>query len=141
MEWLQKYTFPTEAKFADLEYAKKEYEKLVKNLLRHGTTGAVMFASNDLEATKVLAGLCGEFGVRAAVGKTSSDLNLPEDYVETVEGSLRDTRSFVEWCLREWPKREEGEGGEGLVSPVVTPRFVCSLVGGMKGEELGAEDC
>lgn len=121
MEWLQEYTFPTEARFSDLEYAKKEYTKLVKNLLRHGTTSAVMYASNDLEATKVLARLCGEFGVRAAVGKTASDLNLPENYVETTEGSLRDTRAFVEWCLREWPK---GESAEGLVSPVVTPRFV-----------------
>jgi guanine deaminase len=29
LEWLEKYTFPTEAKFKDLEFAEHVYEKAV----------------------------------------------------------------------------------------------------------------
>lgn len=122
MEWLETYTFPLEARFADPEFAEKVWERLVKRLLRNGTTGAVMFASKHVEATKRLAGTCGRFGLRAAIGKVCSDRNVPEGYMETREESLRGTEEFVKWC-KETFKSAEGEE-EGLVVPVVTPRFV-----------------
>ncbi|TGZ78841.1 Metallo-dependent hydrolase [Ascodesmis nigricans] len=122
MEWLETYTFPLEARFADPEFAEKVWERLVKRLLRNGTTGAVMFASKHVEATKRLAGTCGRFGLRAAIGKVCSDRNVPEGYMETREESLRGTEEFVKWC-KETFKSAEGEE-EGLVVPVVTPRFI-----------------
>lgn len=93
------------------------YSRLVRRLLAAGTTGAAMYASNHLEATKELTEQCAAYGLRAAVGKTASDRGLPEEYVETAEGSIRDTEKFVQWCHERW-------GREGLVVPVITPRFV-----------------
>ncbi|KAH0541221.1 hypothetical protein FGG08_004277 [Glutinoglossum americanum] len=118
MQWLNQYTFPEESRFSDPDYANKVYPRLVRRLLRNGTTTALYFASSHLEATKVLAKTCAEMGQRAFVGKNCSDGELcPEYYRETTEGSTKDTREFVEWCRAEF-------GKEGRVRAVVTPRFV-----------------
>jgi guanine deaminase len=118
MKWLNEYTFPEEARYADAEYAREVYPSLVRRLIRNGTTTALYFGSSHLEATKILAQTCDSMGQRAFVGKNCSDGELcPEYYRETTEGSIRDTRAFVEWC--------EGEyGKDGRVRAVVTPRFV-----------------
>ena len=44
-DWLQTYTFPLEARFADTAMAGVVYRDLVTTLLAHGTTTAVYFAS------------------------------------------------------------------------------------------------
>ena len=38
LDWLKKYTFPTEARFAEKKYASDVYPRVVKRLLRNGTT-------------------------------------------------------------------------------------------------------
>ena len=119
MEWLEKYTFPAESAFSDPLHAKRVYTRLVRRLLRNGTTTAMYFGSNHLQASLILASICGDHGQRALVGKTASDQLLPDYYVETTNGSLRDTEQFVVGVREEW-----GDGEEALVQPVVTPRFV-----------------
>ena len=37
-DWLQEYTFPLEARYEDLDFARRSYESLVDNLLANGTT-------------------------------------------------------------------------------------------------------
>lgn len=93
---------------------------------------ALYFASNHLAATKVLAELCVNHNQRAFVGKTCSDQFLPDYYVETTESdsvpdptrsptstTLADTENFIVFCRNSW-------GKDGLVQPVITPRFVRS---------------
>jgi guanine deaminase len=72
----------------------------------------------------VLADICGKYGQRALVGKTCSDQLVPEYYVETTAGSLKDTEEFIKAVRRKF-----GEGDAALVQPVITPRFVptCSI--------------
>ncbi|UXN72520.1 amidohydrolase family protein [Devosia sp. A8/3-2] len=43
--WLQKYTFPLEARYADLDFARPRYTALVEDLLANGTTTALYFAT------------------------------------------------------------------------------------------------
>ena len=43
--WLGKYTFPLEAQYADLDFARPRYEALVGDLLANGTTTALYFAT------------------------------------------------------------------------------------------------
>jgi guanine deaminase len=88
-EWLEKATFPNEAKCSDVQYAKALYTRLVKRLLRNGTTTVQYFATNHLEATKELARICGTLGQRALVGKVCADQLSPDYYVETTDASLR----------------------------------------------------
>src|SRR5277367_2826764 len=54
-EWLQTYTFPLEARYADLGFAETMYASLVDQLLANGTTTAVYFATIHLPATQILA--------------------------------------------------------------------------------------
>eukprot|EP00698_Gefionella_okellyi_P002559 TRINITY_DN123_c0_g1_i1.p1 TRINITY_DN123_c0_g1~~TRINITY_DN123_c0_g1_i1.p1 ORF type:complete len:441 (-),score=100.19 TRINITY_DN123_c0_g1_i1:87-1409(-) len=115
LDWLQKYTFPTEARFADAEFAKHEYDKVVRRFLRNGTTTACYFASIHLDASIELANAVARLGQRAFVGKVNMDRNSPDFYVETTEASLQSTRKFVEVLLA---------SRNPLVQPIITPRFV-----------------
>ena len=67
--WLQKHTFPLEARYADLEFAKPVYESLVESLLANGTTTVLYFATIHLPATELLADICLRRGQRALIGR------------------------------------------------------------------------
>ena len=69
LEWLQKYTFPTELRFADLGYARTVYERAVDICLAAGTTSANYFATIHREASEILCDVAEEKGQRALVGK------------------------------------------------------------------------
>lgn len=49
--WLFEHTFPLEARFSDLGFARPIWADVVAGLLAHGTTTAVYFASQDTAAT------------------------------------------------------------------------------------------
>ena len=51
LPWLEKYTFPEEARFKDLDYANAVFDKLLASLLASGTTSSVIFGSLHREAT------------------------------------------------------------------------------------------
>ena len=68
-DWLQQYTFPLEAKYENLAFARRNYESLVNNLLANGTTTAMYYGTVHLEATKLLAEICLDKGQRAVIGK------------------------------------------------------------------------
>ncbi|CAF1183883.1 unnamed protein product [Adineta ricciae] len=128
LQWLDKFTFPNEARCADLSYARNLYTKLVSRLLRNGTTTVQYFATIHLEATKTLADICQEKGQRAYIGKVCADRNSPDFYIETTEESVRYTEEFINYVHRMEKGRDIAEM-KALIHPVVTPRFVptCSL--------------
>jgi guanine deaminase len=116
--WLGKYTFPLEAKYADLGFAREAYSTLVSDLLAGGTTTALYFATVHREATKLLAEICLEQGQRGLVGKVVMDNHdTSPDYYrdETTEAALADTRAVIDH-IRTLP-------GNDRVLPVITPRF------------------
>ena len=115
LEWLQQYTFPHESKFSNLQHASMIYERAVTNHLRNGSTTVSYFATIHLESCKLLVDIVRRRGQRALVGKVNMDRNSPDDYVETTESSLRDTRKFVDYV--ESLK-------DSTVQAVITPRFV-----------------
>lgn len=122
-EWLLDYTFPLEARYADVAFAHRVYSALVDDLLAVGTTTALMFATVHAEATRALVDLCLERGLRGLVGKVAMDdpAACPDYYrdasaAEAVEG----TRALIEYV------RSHPGNRAGLVAPVVTPRFVPS---------------
>lgn len=121
--WLQKYTFPLEARFADLDYAREVYAELVDGLLANGTTTALYFATVHGPASLALAEICLEKGQRALVGKVVMDdpEQCPDYYRDAdAQSAVADTRAFIE-AVRAL------DGGERpLVMPVITPRFIPS---------------
>ena len=120
-EWLQKYTFPLEARYADTEFAERVYRSLVRTLIANGTTTAMYYATIHLESSMRLAEICLEHGQRALVGKVAMDNpeQCPDYYRDASAGQgLEDTGSFMEQV----PGMPGNTGG--LVLPVITPRFI-----------------
>ncbi|KAI5812325.1 hypothetical protein BZA77DRAFT_324289 [Pyronema omphalodes] len=115
MEWLNKYTFPAESAFSDDTHATKVYEGVVRSTLRTGTTTACFFGSNYTSSTTILGQLCHHYGQRALIGKVCSDQLVPDNYIETTDQSVEDTKRFIESF--------EAIPGD-LVKPIITPRFV-----------------
>lgn len=124
LDWLNVYTFPEEAKFKDLDFAKKAYGKFVHELWKQGTTRSVIFATIHDEATVLLMDMLDKAGLGSFVGKLNMDRNSPDFYIESTEQSLKDTEEFIKSTKDKY----------SLVKPIITPRFVpsCSL-GLMKG--------
>jgi guanine deaminase len=122
MEWLQHYTFPAEKRCADAELARAVYSRLVRRLVRHGTTTAVYYASIHLESTKLLVDICRAQGQRAIVGKVAMDQHGAEGYQETTADALRDTEALIQYCYECEP--DAADAARRLVNPAVTPRFI-----------------
>ena len=111
IDWLNTYTFPTEAHFADPEVARLIYKQLAEELVSNGTTRVVMFSSLHRESTLVLMEELEKAGVTGYVGKVNMDRNGGENYQETTEESMSETVKWIEQCNFEH------------VKPVITPRF------------------
>lgn len=121
--WLNTYTFPLEAQYADLDLAASRYRVLVEDLLANGTTTALYFATQHVEASKLLADICIELGQRALVGKVAMDdpASCPDNYRDAdAQAAVEGTRDVIEHI------RGHAGNAEGLVLPVVTPRFTPS---------------
>lgn len=118
--WLERYTFPLEARYADLSFARRVYETLVSDLLAGGTTTALYFATIHPEATHMLAAICLARGQRALVGKVAMDHpeNCPPFYRDaSAESAIAETRALIT-ALAALP------GNAGRVEAVATPRFI-----------------
>lgn len=118
LQWLNKYTFPVESRFKDLEFAHRVYNHVVKRTLTNGTTTACYFASIHTDATLLLGQIANDFGQRALVGKVCMDMNdSVEHYRESIQESHDETCRFIkEFLSKKYP----------LAKPVVTPRFAPS---------------
>jgi guanine deaminase len=120
LNWLDQLTFPNEAKFGDVDYARRMYERCVDGFLKQGITTASYYGSLHGPATKILAEICLEKGQRALVGKCNMNRNSPAYYVEgSAEESLQQTEDFINHV------HGLDKTGE-LVRPILTPRFAIS---------------
>ena len=132
--WLQKYTFPLEARYADAAFARKSYRLLVDDLIANGTTTALYFATIHQEATRILADVCLEAGQRALIGKVVMDNadQCPDFYRDaSPDAALRGTEDLIGYITSHPDNKAE------LVRPVITPRFIPSCTDATL-EALGA---
>lgn len=118
LDWLDTYTFRTEARFEDLEYARRVYRQLAQDLITSGTTRAAVFSSRHTDATLILMEELEKAGVTGFVGKVNMDRNSGLSQEETEE-SISETLRWLEGCRFE------------LVKPVLTPRFTPSCSNGL----------
>lgn len=114
--WLESYTFPEESKYGNLEYAKKVYSKLIKEIWKYGTTRCCVFASIHKESSKLLIELFNKSGLGAYIGKVNMDYSSPDTLLEDTDKSIEDTEEII----------KEYKDKYDLVKPIVTPRFVPS---------------
>jgi len=115
MEWLNTYTFKTEARFADTDYARRVYRRLADDLIAGGTTRVCMFSSLHTDATLILMEALERAGVTGYVGKVNMDRNSGETLRESTEESKRETLRWLDACTQ-----------FRHVRPILTPRFTPS---------------
>ncbi|KAH9945880.1 guanine deaminase [Epithele typhae] len=127
LDWLAEVTFPMEARFADVDFARRTYTSVVKRTLDYGSTTCCYYGTLHLEGTKVLADVVHGYGQRAFVGKCNMDRNAPDYYVEpSPAASLAATAALVAH-IRALPPHPAA--GDALVRPILTPRFALSCTG------------
>ncbi len=112
LEWLERYTFPTEAKFADRQYAAMIAEAFFTELLRNGTLCALIFSTIHHDATDAFFAEAARRGFRGIIGKAMMDRNAPPALLETPDDSFEQSRDL----LLKWH-------GKGLLRYAITPRF------------------
>ncbi|MBL4790807.1 MAG: amidohydrolase family protein, partial [Kordiimonadaceae bacterium] len=96
LDWLEKYTFPEEAKFADPAHAEECAEFFVKELLRNGTTTALVYGTVHKQSVDALFASAFERGMRLIAGKALMDRNVPEAVRDTAESGDADSRELLE---------------------------------------------
>ena len=117
LDWLEKLTFPEEAKYADAEYARGAYSHFVSDMRRGSTVRAVIFATVHTEATVLLMELMEKSGLKSFVGRVNMDRNTPDILCEkSAAASLDGTE--------EWLSAIKGRFSR--TAPIITPRFVPS---------------
>lgn len=123
LDWLQTYTFPTEARYSDLRYARMVYSQCIDRLLSNGTTTASYFTTIHVPATNLLADLALSKGQRAFVGRVCMDRLGGEGYLdESSDQALKATRECMHHINKIDPRHE-------LVDSIITPRFAPSCSG------------
>jgi len=97
LDWLSNYTFPEEAKYANLEYADKAYTVFVDKLKSSATTRASIYGTLHKEATELLMEKLEDSGLNTFVGKVNMDINCPDYLIEeNAETAIKSTKEWVE---------------------------------------------
>lgn len=122
-EWLDTYTFPLEARYADTGFAARVYGQLVRDLLASGSTTAVYFATIHDAATCILADSCIVEGQRAFVGRVAMDHpdTCPDYYRDaSAQAAIEGTRRVIGHI------RTHPDNAQARVRPIIAPRFIPS---------------
>ncbi|WP_417583681.1 guanine deaminase [Nitrincola sp.] len=112
LDWLNNYTFPTESKFADAAYAKSIAELFIDELLRNGTTTAMVFATVHKASAEAFFEVAAAQNLRMIAGKVLMDRNAPATLCDTVDTGYTESAELIE----KWH-------GKQRLSYAVTPRF------------------
>jgi guanine deaminase len=110
LPWLETYTFPTERQFEDPVHARATAEFFLDELLRNGTTTALVYCTVHRESVDALFEASAARNLRMAGGKVLMDRHCPD--------FLRDTHDMRESedLIQRWHNK-------GRSMYAITPRF------------------
>jgi guanine deaminase len=112
LDWLERFTFPAEARFAEQSVCEDVAAFFLRELLRNGTTTASIFASvHPGSCDAVLSGAYA-LGMRVNCGKVLMDRHVPETVRDTPDLAQRQSVELID----RWH-------GKGRLRYTVTPRF------------------
>ncbi|MES2686299.1 MAG: guanine deaminase [Pseudomonadota bacterium] len=115
LPWLENYTFPHESRFSDAAHNSEAATFFVDELLRHGVTTALAFATSHPASVNALLGEAQRRSLRMIAGKVLQDQNSPDGVRDETEQSLLDTEALI----TRWH-------GVDRLGYAITPRFVPS---------------
>ncbi|UXU76412.1 MULTISPECIES: guanine deaminase [unclassified Paracoccus (in: a-proteobacteria)] len=112
LDWLNTYTFPEEARFAQQGHAPAMADKFLDLLLRHGTTTAVAYCSVHPQSAEALFSAAEARNMAMIAGKVMMDRNAPEMVLDTPQQGYDDSKALI----AKWH-------GRGRQRYAITPRF------------------
>ena len=112
LDWLQSYTYPAEARFDDADHAAEVAEFFLDELLRQGTTSALVFATVHPQSVDAIFHAARARNMRLIAGKVLMDRHCPEALRDTAESGYTQSRELIE----RWH-------GQGRLQYAITPRF------------------
>ncbi len=112
LSWLDRYIFPTEQKFSSKAYALTVANHFLDELLRHGTTTALVFTTVYPQSTEAFFQAAQARNLRMIAGKVLMDRHAPEALLDTPDAAYTDSRALIE----KWHHQDR-------LLYAVTPRF------------------
>ena len=112
LDWLNRYAFPAEAKFGDSNYADEVAGFFTDELLRNGTTTALVFPTVHEESVDSIFAAASQRNMRFISGKILMDQHCPESVRDDPELAYEVSRRLLE----KWH-------GKGRLGYALTPRF------------------
>jgi guanine deaminase len=112
LQWLERHAFPTERRFDDVAHAGEVAEFFLDELLRNGTTTAMVFATVHPGSVDAIFSAASARGMRLIAGKVLMDRNCPEFLRDTPASGYAQSRELIE----RWHGCDRN-------SYAVTPRF------------------
>ena len=112
LEWLKKYTFPTEAKFIDDKHAQRIAEFFVAELFRNGTTSASVFCTSAPGSADAIFEAAQQRDMLILAGKMMMDSHALPAILDSPQTSYDDSKALIE----RWHRR-------GRCVYTVSPRF------------------
>lgn len=112
LPWLENFTFPAERKFADPEHAQGVASFFLDELLRCGTTSAMVYCTVHTASAEAFFSESEKRNMRMVAGKVMMDRHCPEFLQDTAESGARDSEALI----RKWH-------GRGRQLYALTPRF------------------
>ena len=112
LDWLNNYTFPEESKFADKQYASDVAERFLAELLRNGTTTALVFGTVHKQSVDAFFEAALPRNLRMICGKVMMDRHAPDYLTDAPETAYEDSKELIE----RWHNH-------GRLHYAVTPRF------------------
>ena len=126
LEWLEKYTFVEEQKFADPAHAARNAEFFLDELARNGTTTACAYCTAHPASAEALFTAAHKRNVGMIAGNAVMNRNGPPGLLASADSAIADSRDLI----RRWH-------GTGRQRYAVTPRFAVTSTDAQLAE-LGA---
>ena len=118
LDWLNNYTFPTEIQFEDPEFAADTANFFLNELLKNGTTTALVFGTKHKQSVDAFFEASSALNTRMICGKVMMNRNAPDELCDDVESRFTDSQALID----QWH-----ENGRQLYA--VTPRFAITSTG------------
>ncbi len=112
LHWLNTYTFPAEQQFGNEQHAKEVAEFFTAELLRNGTTTALVLATTHPSSVDAIFEVAQKRNMRLLAGKMMMDRHAPKKLLDTPKSSYTESAALIE----KWHKTDR-------LHYAITPRF------------------
>ena len=95
LEWLERYTFVVEQRFAEQAHADRVAAFFVSELLRNGTTCAATFCTVHPQSVDALFGAAARYDMRLLAGKVCMDIHAPAALLDTPQRAWDESGELI----------------------------------------------